>query len=49
MNIPKSVERTNGKQCIRLGKGHTCSCCGATDNGEDWFVFRAGWCDSDGI
>jgi len=46
--MPKSV-KMHGKDCKRIGKGHTCSCCGAADNGVDWFVYRAGWCDVDGI
>lgn len=45
----KETKGANGKPCKRLGRGHDCSCCGSTDNGEDFFVFRAGWCDSDGV
>lgn len=45
----KETKGANGKTCGRLGTGHECSCCGARDNGEDFFVFRAGWCDDDGV
>lgn len=44
-----SVIGANGAKCFRIGKGHDCSCCGALDNGEDWFVFQAAWCDDDGV
>ena len=40
----------NGKQCEHVGG--SCSCCGAqdtTDKGGDWYVYRAGFCDTDGV
>lgn len=55
----KTVIGANGKKCESVGG--SCSCCGGSAykagekdcNGrittEDWYVFRAGWCDSDGV
>lgn len=48
MNTPK-VKGADGRWHRRMGEGHDCSCCGARDNGEDFFVFEAGFCDSDGV
>ena len=54
-----TVTGANGKPCGRVGG--TCSCCGAGDGEAGsldankrvrsfaWYVYRAGWTDSDGI
>lgn len=47
--INKGVVGADGRKHQRMGEGHDCSCCGTVDNGDDYFVFRAGWCDSDGV
>lgn len=49
LQVSKGVIGADGRRHQRLGEGHDCSCCGSRDNGEDWFVFKAGWCDSDGV
>jgi len=47
----RSVTGANGKPCAEV-KG-SCSCCGAEshpDRGQGaWYMYRAGWCDSDGV
>jgi hypothetical protein len=50
-----TYERRNDGDTVLLAPGGSCSCCGAAarvgDEDEDdwWLVFKAGFCDDDGV
>jgi len=55
LKSPIKVTGANGKECEQTTG--MCACCGLsagssgkkTDYGVTWYVFKAGWCDSDGV